>query len=186
MEETLPMGIALGSNVGDRLGNLEEARRRLREIDGLCEPMSCSRIYATPPVGCPPGSPDFLNALVEVRLHLPDLRELGKSLRNVLAGLQRIEADLHRPPETERALNAPRTIDLDIIYAGDLIHESRSPSLIIPHPRAHQRAFVLAPLADLHPGMILPGQTEPVRELLEKAADTAQVRLAPEQWGSQS
>jgi len=150
------VGIALGSNLEDRLQNLRAARARLFALHEDHGPFVCSRIYETLPVDCPPGSPAFLNAAMEFACTLPPL--------DLLARLQRIERILGRPHD--HGFHAPRTIDLDILYFDNL--SFHLPELSIPHPRIAERAFVLAPLADVAPTRILPGHTECVLELLGK------------------
>jgi 2-amino-4-hydroxy-6-hydroxymethyldihydropteridine diphosphokinase len=104
----------------------------------------CSGIYLTEPVDCPPGSPPFLNAAVELSCRLP--------VEEILARTQAIEIGSGRPADHE--FHAPRTIDLDLLYHGD--KEIKTPRLVLPHPRIGERLFVLAPLADICPSRILP------------------------------
>ena len=139
------VGIALGSNLDERLQLLRSARLHLQVLHEDRGPFLCSRIYETEPVDCPPGSPLFLNAAIEIACTLPPL--------DLLAALQRIEQILGRPQD--HAFHAPRTIDLDILYCDNL-HFSL-PELTLPHPRISGRAFVLCPLADVCPERILPG-----------------------------
>lgn len=139
------VGIALGSNLHERLPLLQAARSHLYSLHEDRGPFLCSRIYETEPVDCPPGSPFFLNAVIEIACTLPPL--------DLLAGLQRIEQALGRP--REHAFHAPRTIDLDILYYDNL--HFTLPELTLPHPRISERAFVLCPLADICPDRILPG-----------------------------
>lgn len=146
-------GIALGSNLGDRHGNLQTAKRHLFALHDGSGPFLCSRICATEPVDCPPGSPAFLNAAIELRTKLPPL--------DLLAELQRIEALLGRP--RDHAFHAPRTIDLDILYCDNLAFTL--PELQIPHPRIAERPFVLLPLADIAPERTLPGHSENIGAL---------------------
>ena len=150
------VGIALGSNLDDRLENLRAARRHLFALHEDRGPFLCSRIYETEPVDCPPGSAPFLNAAIELASTLPPLDLLKK--------LQAIEHLLGRP--LNHAHHAPRTIDLDILYYDNLAFTL--PELTLPHPRITERAFVLHPLADIAPTRILPGQTQPIAALLEK------------------
>ena len=155
------VGIALGSNLDDRLENLRAARRHLFALHEDRGPFLCSRLYETEPVDCPPGSPAFLNAAIELACTLPPLDLLKK--------LQNIEQLLGRP--ANHAHHSPRTIDLDILYYDNLAFTL--PELTLPHPRITERAFVLQPLADIAPTRILPGQTQPIADLLNKIPDGA-------------
>jgi 2-amino-4-hydroxy-6-hydroxymethyldihydropteridine diphosphokinase len=147
-------GIAFGSNLGDSLQTLRQARAILLASPLLAPPILMSSIYLTSPVDCPPDSAPFLNAVLEAEL-------TGDPLA-LMHDLRACEQGLGRPRRTLR--NAPRTIDLDLLYAGDC--ELRADGLILPHPRIAARRFVLAPLAEIRPGLILPGQTETVAKLL--------------------
>jgi 2-amino-4-hydroxy-6-hydroxymethyldihydropteridine diphosphokinase len=150
------VGIALGSNLDDRLANLRAARRHLFALHEDRGPFLCSRIYETDPVDCPHGSPAFLNAAIELACTIPPLDLLKK--------LQRLEQILGRP--SNHAHHAPRTIDLDILYYDNLAFTL--PELTHPHPRSTERAFVLQPLADIAPTRILPGHSQPIADFLEK------------------
>ena len=158
-------GIALGSNVGDRLAHLRRARGELEKIGG---PARASCVYETEPIGA--GEEAFLNAVLEVEFD-------GQPLA-LLETLQTIEAHLGRP--SKRPRNAPRTIDLDVLYAGNLV--LCNDEIVIPHPRLHQRRFVLQPLADIRPGLVLPGQEKSVAELLASLRDSARVEVFAETW----
>ena len=148
--------LSVGSNLGDRLGTLQGC---VHAISGLPETdvLAVSPVYETAPVGGP-AQPDYLNAVLIVAT--------GLEPRDLLAGTQRIEADFGRV-RAERAEGAerfgPRTLDIDIIsFAGEV---SGDPVLTLPHPRAHERAFVLAPWLDVDPEARLPGRG-PVATLL--------------------
>ncbi len=165
-------GIALGSNVGDRLALLRDARDRLRKLHhGEAESFLVSPIYETDPVGCEPGTPAFLNAVIELETRLaPD---------DLLDATQAIEHDLGRPDR--RPKNAPRTIDVDLLYIGAV--EIATERLVLPHPRLADRRFVLAPLVDIVPGLRLPGRSVPVSALLETlVSDEPQPLLTRETW----
>lgn len=143
------VAIALGSNLGDRMAWLVAARHRLEEIlDGL----RMSSLYETDPVGA--GSqPRYLNAVVTGTTDLGPLE--------LLHTVQRIEVDLGR----ERPFpNAPRTIDLDLLLYDEFILET--PNLTLPHPRLHERFFVLVPLAELAPDRRHPQCNQTIGELL--------------------
>jgi len=150
------VGIALGSNLGDRYSELNAGIAYLKTLSVINEVRESSRIN-TAPVDCPPGSKEFLNSVAEIDV---DSEKLPP--RRLLELLQDFERSRGRA--AQRDVNAPRPLDLDIIYYGDLV--VREPFLIIPHPRAHQRHFVLEPLSRIRPDLILPGQTKTVRELL--------------------
>lgn len=146
--------IALGGNQGDIASTLRDAVRRIDALDGT-QVVGVSPLYRTAAWGMPDGTPDFLNAVVEVTTTLPASRLLHELLR--------IEADHGRTRDTHWS---NRTLDLDIIdYDGV---ESDDPDLTLPHPRAWQRAFVLVPWAALDPKADLHGMHGgPVRELAE-------------------
>ncbi len=153
----VPVGIALGSNLGVRSAELNAGINFLRTLSVGGRLVQSQRIE-TVPVDCPAGSLPFLNAVAEI-----DLDEETLPPRWLLDLLQDFELKRGRP--RDREVNAPRPLDLDIIYYGDrLVNE---PNLVIPHPRAHLRRFVLEPLSHLRPDLVLPGQTKSVRELLD-------------------
>ena len=139
-------------------------------MDGVGEPIRASRVYETEPVGTDTDAGAFLNAVLEVEF-------TGHPVA-LLADLQAIEAKLGRPSRHPR--NSSRTIDLDILYVGDLV--LRDDDIAIPHPRWHLRRFVLAPLADVCPRAILPGQTKCVAELLAELRDPAAAGVFAEEW----
>ncbi len=142
--------VALGSNLGDRLGNLRFALRSLAD-DSATHLRGLSRIRCTKPVGGP-RQPDYLNAVARI--------ESSRSPENLLAFLLRIEA---RRGRERGQRNGPRTLDLDLLLYGC---ERRSGShLTLPHPRLEERRFVLEPLHDLVPRLPLSGGRE-VRQCL--------------------
>jgi len=157
-------GIAFGSNLGDRLLNLRQARACVMASPLIAGPIKVSRVYLTSPVDCPEGAEPFLNAAME--------GELTGEPAALLRELRLLEEGLGR--SRRAAKNLPRTIDLDLLYADDCVMKEEG--LILPHPRISERRFVLAPLADLRPGLILPGQTLTVSQLLKKlkGTDTAE------------
>jgi 2-amino-4-hydroxy-6-hydroxymethyldihydropteridine diphosphokinase len=146
--------IALGSNLGDRLQNLREAARHMASLVSPGSEILRSLIYETEPVGCEPDAAPFLNAVMEI--------EFDGSPDELLARLRGIERDMGRAEH--RPKNAPRTIDLDILCANGLVRDAAR--LILPHPRLTTRRFVLAPLADIRPALVLPGESKTVLELL--------------------
>ncbi|MEI9895959.1 MAG: 2-amino-4-hydroxy-6-hydroxymethyldihydropteridine diphosphokinase [Chthoniobacter sp.] len=163
-------GIALGSNLGDRLANLCRARSLVLASPGVSGPVIDSRVYETEPVQSGPEAGAYLNAVIEVEYE-------GQPI-TLLDVLQRIEAALGRP--SKRPRNASRTIDLDILYAGNLVLSNEE--VVIPHPRLHLRRFVLTPLADIRPDLTLPGQQQSVATLLAHLHDPSAVELFAEHW----
>lgn len=145
-------GIALGSNSGDRSAHLLAAVAELRTVDPHLE---VSPVYETAPVDCPDGSGAFLNAVAVLTW-----TDTPESLLHWLRG---IECRLGRPAVRDR--NAPRTIDLDILYAGDAVLTGEE--LTLPHPRLHERRFVLQPLSALRPDLVLPGFSKSIRQLFD-------------------
>jgi 2-amino-4-hydroxy-6-hydroxymethyldihydropteridine diphosphokinase len=156
------IGIALGSNLGDRVAHLRAAVAAIREFAGL--PVLVSRVYETEPVNCPPDSPLFLNAAMEIGY--------SGDLHALLGRLQAIEQAEGRP--MLRELNAPRPVDLDILYADDVTLDS--PDLKVPHPRLMSRLFVLLPLNDIVPNRKLPGTQITFSDSLI-SCDTSQYKI---------
>jgi 2-amino-4-hydroxy-6-hydroxymethyldihydropteridine diphosphokinase len=145
--------LSVGSNLGDRLGTLQGC---VQAIGGLPETdvLAISPVYETAPVGGP-AQPDYLNAVL--------IAGTGLAPLDLLAGTQRIEADYGRVRAEGAERFGPRTLDIDIISYGAEI--SGDPVLTLPHPRARERAFVLAPWHDIDAGASLPGRG-PVAALL--------------------
>lgn len=144
--------ISLGSNLGDRAANLDEAVRQLSRTEGIGN-LRRSGIRETEPVGRT-DQPKFLNCVVEVETTLEPLELLDRC--------QEIERRLGR---TRTRRWGPRTIDLDILLFGDVI--VRTDRLTLPHPEMTRRRFVLEPLCELAPDLVLPGGRT-VRELLKE------------------
>ncbi len=157
--------IALGSNLGDPVSVLKAALISLGRFSS--QPMRVSSFYRTQPVDCPPDSPSFINAVAEISVASHTTPE---EFLSVLKGL---EISFGRQPKTVH--NAPRILDLDLISFGSEVRDSEN--LILPHPRAHQRAFVLAPLSELNPELVLLGQSSSVKSLLEGARDRDSVKI---------
>lgn len=150
--------IALGSNQGDRRAHLSAALDALRSLPGVLS-VEPAPIYETDPVGGPPGQGKFLNTVAAVNTDL--------SPKQLLAELNQIEADRGRDRQAETERCAPRTLDLDILLFGnEIIDASNESGLIVPHPRMHQRDFVLRPLNDIAPDAVHPVLKRTVRELL--------------------
>jgi len=146
--------IALGSNLGDSVKVLKQAVEQLQSFSD--EPLLKSSLWETTPVDCPPGSPKFINAVVGLA------SRKGETPESLLAKLQAMEKEFGRTPK--KVLNEPRPLDLDLIAFGNEVRHSTK--LTLPHPRAHLRAFVLRPLGEIAPDLILPGQAKSVSELL--------------------
>ncbi len=135
--------LGLGSNLGDRLGNLQRAVELLAAQPGLRVERS-SRVYETDPVGGPPQT-EYLNAVIEVQTSL--------SPRELLAASMDVEQRMGRVRDERWG---PRVIDIDVLTYDD--EEIDEPDLVIPHPRMHERGFVLVPLMDLDPDPMVPGR----------------------------
>ncbi len=146
--------LALGTNLGDRIGHLREAISRLGEIGGV-DVLRVSRVYETEPMGVAE-QPMFLNMVVEVSI------AEGMSPRELLRAVKQIEMELGRQ---ERERWGPREIDIDVLLVGEGRVEEAD--FQVPHPRMWERAFVVVPLADLAPEMVTPGG-ERVVELAER------------------
>jgi 2-amino-4-hydroxy-6-hydroxymethyldihydropteridine diphosphokinase len=180
--------IAIGSNLGDRLGNLQMARDRIRSLDGVTLPAVQSAVYETSPVDCEAGAPKFYNAVIEIGFE--------KSAEELLEALQEIERALGRtsvtpvpsagrggreaPGERRQKRNVSRTIDLDLLYFGS--EERAEPPLQLPHPRMTGRKFVLQPLCDIAPDLRLPGQTKNVGELLAELPEQGKIVRLTDTW----
>ena len=136
--------IGLGANVGDRLANLQRAVDLLGATEST-RVLRSSRVYETDPVGGPP-QPDYLNAVIEVETDL--------DAATLLRTCQLVEEQMGRA-RTERW--GPRTIDLDLLTFGREEVRLDAPPLVVPHPRMHERAFVLVPLLELEADPMLPG-----------------------------
>ncbi|MBT3267610.1 2-amino-4-hydroxy-6-hydroxymethyldihydropteridine diphosphokinase [Candidatus Poribacteria bacterium] len=154
--------VGLGSNVGDRLANLVAATEML-DGDG-CRVTVASSVYETEPVGY--ADQDwFLNAVVGVGVRA--------TVRNFHARLKGIEADMGR---RSRHRWGPREIDLDLLlFEGETVQDD---TLTIPHPRMHERAFVMRPLAEIAPDVTAPSMPATAHEVLNRLNDPAEVRLA--------
>ncbi len=156
--------LSLGSNLGDREANLLEAARRLKE-DRQLVLSRASSIYETSPWGYA-NQPDFLNLVLEVRTML--------SPTELLKSAKALEKEMGREPCIRYG---PRLIDVDLLLYGDLVYDK--PGLQIPHPRLHQRMFVLAPLEELAPGLMHPTLRLTIEQLAHRADGQEGVKL----WG---
>ena len=164
-------GFCLGSNVGGRLRLLSQAKTLI-----LLEPdvkfVDQSPVYETEPVGVKPEhkTMKFLNAVLIV--------ESPYTAEEWLPKIKKIEERLLRVRTEDR--NAPRTIDIDILFCGDQVVDSDL--LQVPHSRWAERRFVVQPLAEVRPELVLPGAKTPVRKILAQMPDKNDVRLFSEKW----
>jgi len=156
--------IALGANLGDPVATVKAAVLALRELPQT-EFIAASSLYRTAPVGLK-HQPDFINAVVELIAVSP--------APTFLESLFGIEARFGRQRSVK---NAPRTLDLDLLLYGDEV--SNDPQLTLPHPRMHERAFVLAPLAEIAPRLTIPGRGS-VADLLLRCADQQIEKILPQ------
>lgn len=158
--ERITAYIGIGSNLGDRAGNLLYAVRGLIEASFVLTKLS--PIYETEPVGID-SEIRFLNLVAEIRSE-------AVTPSQMLARLLRIEYLLGR---TDKSMNKPRTIDLDLLFFGNV--HTDSPFLTVPHPRLHQRKFVLVPLNEIAPHFVHPTFRKEIRTLLHDCEDTSSV-----------
>ena len=163
--------LSLGSNLGDSLRTLRRAAARLAATPGV-RITAHSGVYQSDPVDVPArfANRQFLNAIIllETRLSPPEL----------LARISAIEIGMGR--RRGRLRNVPRTIDIDIVYAGR--RKIATEVLTIPHPRWQQRRFVVQPLARLRPDLVLPGSDLPVRAILDRLPSIPGVTLYTVEW----
>ena len=162
--------VALGSNLGDRLENLQAARRQLLELDGVRPPIFSSGIYETEPIDCERDASKFLNAVVEF--------DYDGDPGQLLEQVARIEESLGRKRDHQK--NVSRTIDIDVLYCGD--RQIDNERLQVPHPRMHLRKFVLQPLTDIRPDLILPNQRKTIRQLLAASDESGDVVGVMNRW----
>jgi 2-amino-4-hydroxy-6-hydroxymethyldihydropteridine diphosphokinase len=151
--------LALGTNLGDRLANLQQA---LAALPPLVRLLAASPVYETPPWGYV-DQPAFLNQVVQA--------ETGLDPHALLSTLKQVETSVGRQATFRYG---PRLIDLDILFYDDLL--LNTPELTIPHPHIPERAFVLVPLADLNPDLLHPSLAKTVRQMLE-GIDTRGIHL---------
>jgi len=162
--------VALGSNIGDRLGDLRTARNSILDLPNVKAPILSSAVYETEPVGCEPGAGKFLNAIVEF--------EYDGDPAPLLEHLIQIEETLGRKRDHPR--NVSRIIDVDLLYCGE--QRINDKQLQLPHPRLHLREFVLRPLADIGPDLLLPNQKKTIRELLAEVEQSGEVSPFADDW----
>jgi 2-amino-4-hydroxy-6-hydroxymethyldihydropteridine diphosphokinase len=160
--------LGFGGNLGAPLNSFRYARQQLAEHPEI-ELISTSPLYQTPPVGGPEGQPDYLNAVIEI--------VTGLSALDLLQLCLQIEMDAGR----SRHLHwGPRTLDIDLLLVGDLIMET--PHLTLPHPRLHQRHFVLLPLYDLAPELHHPVLKITIKQLLKALPDAVGITQLNKVW----
>ena len=158
--------LGLGSNLGNREGNL---RMALRLLEPLCRPEEVSSLYETAPVGVE-DQPAFYNAACRITT--------GLEPEALLRFVQRVEFEVRRRPGGPRW--GPRPVDLDILLYGDQVVERSE--LVLPHPRLAERPFVLVPLAEIAPQAWHPTLRKTVRELLAAAGEGGVALVAPAGW----
>ncbi len=160
--------LGFGGNLGNPLNNFRRARQQLAKQPEI-EVIAASPLYQTPPVGGPEGQPDYLNGVVEILT--------GLSVLDLLQLCQQIEADAGR----SRNLHwGARTLDIDLLLVDDLIMDV--PLLTLPHPRLHQRHFVLLPLNDLAPGQLHPLLNTTINQLLRALPPAVGITRLNEIW----
>jgi 2-amino-4-hydroxy-6-hydroxymethyldihydropteridine diphosphokinase len=153
MRPIRPAVLSLGSNVGDRLANLQGAVEAMADTPDV-RLVAVSSVYETKPIDCPEGASDFLNAILLVDTTL--------SVTMLLDRTQAVESAFGR----ERGeTNAPRTLDVDLIVVGDRLSDTSE--LTLPHPRAHERAFVLVPWYEIDQRASIPGKGK-IADLLDE------------------
>lgn len=155
LEHIMEIGLSLGSNLHDRLANLCSAKDQIGNLDGVTV-IGQSPVYETLPVDVPASVSDllFLNAVLIIESAVDPRRLLGQ--------FSQIENAMGRERRGQR--NAPRPIDIDIVYAGQVVVEQED--IQVPHPRWASRAFVVRPLSDVRPDLHIPGTSQSVGELL--------------------
>ena len=166
--------VAIGANLGDREATFSKAIGALR-LEPDLEPFAASPVYETPPLG-PEGQPPYLNAVIALRTSLSPIELLDR--------LQAIENRLGRDRGPDSVRWGPRTIDLDVLFYGDRCIDE--PRLVVPHPSAHERAFVMVPLASIAPGLVHPRLGLRVSEILAALPDHERAGLSlqssPTDW----
>lgn len=167
----MEVGLSLGSNLGDRLAQMQSAKRMIIS-SGNVSFIAQSHVYETEPVGVPPIDRDmyFLNAALIVKTTL--------SMRELLKVFKRIERSLGRVPSLKP--NTRRPIDIDIIYAGNLRVDDGD--VVVPHPRWFKRRFVVQPMCDVRPELIVPGQTATVAQIYHNLGDKHRVLMHATDW----
>ena len=166
----MKVGLGLGSNLGDRLRHLQQAKSYLLSLS-LEQWHVASPLYETEPVSCPPNSPKFLNAVLEI--------EFDGAPKALLNKVLTYEAAHGRDRDLPK--NAARTIDIDILYFGET--EILEEDFVVPHPRLAERRFVLLPLSTIRPDMIVKGIGKTVQTLVrELPSQDGEIKLVQQDW----
>jgi len=167
----MEVGLGLGSNQGDRIDHLKKAKAALLSVPGI-QLLSQSSLYETEPVGVKPEYQHlkFINAVLSVLCEI--------SLADLQQATLKIEEDIGR--QRTRDQFAPRPLDIDILYAGSLIIDS--PTLKLPHPQCLKRRFVLEPLAEIRPELVLATSNLTVQDLLAGLPSGEEVFKMPDAW----
>jgi len=160
--------VALGSNLGASEAIVKRAIQRLRAFAHA--DFRASSLWRTGPVDCPPGADDYINAVVAFR------PRTGLTPETLLSALKAIEREFGRQPTSVR--NAPRELDLDLLVFDDQVRDGDD--FTLPHPRGHQRRFVLAPAAEVAADLVWPGRQRTIAQLLASLADVERVTRLPE------
>lgn len=156
--------LGLGSNLGDRFASLKETINRLSDAETVTVVQSSS-IYETAPWGYT-DQPDFLNCALEIETRLTPL--------SLFRRIEEVEREVGRVPSWRYG---PRLIDIDILLYGDLCLQLPDPDLVVPHPRLHQRAFVLIPLAEIAENVIHPGLHRSISSLASCVEEQESITL---------
>ena len=160
--------LGLGSNLGNRMAFLRGGRDSLASHPGI-EVVQAAGVYETTAIGGPPGNPSFLNSVLQIETTLTPLQLLDVCLAT--------EDDFGR---TRPERWAPRTLDIDILlYADEVVEDT---ILTVPHPKLHERAFVLAPLRDIAPDVQPPGLHHPINKLADECAGMDSLVLLRSEW----
>ena len=166
----MKVGLAFGSNLGDRLKHLQQAKAYALSLsnDGW---HAASPLYETEPLGCPPNSPKFLNAVLEI--------EFAGAPKTLLEKILTYEVAHGRDRDLPK--NAARTIDVDILFFGE--EEILEKDLVVPHPRMAERRFVLLPLSTIEPDRVVKGTGKTVRMLLRVLrGEEGEVKFVQHDW----
>ncbi|MDA3797595.1 MAG: 2-amino-4-hydroxy-6-hydroxymethyldihydropteridine diphosphokinase [Kiritimatiellae bacterium] len=168
MTKIREIGLSIGSSVGDRLRYLQMACEDLQAYEEI-NIIAKSRVYETDPVGVPDKYKDikYYNAFIVIETTITPYT-LFKITKDM---------ELKHGRSLNHEKNSPRQLDIDIIYAGNLKYDNKY--VKVPHKRWHERRFVVQPLADVRPDLIIPGQTETVKQILKRLPKEPSVRYAP-------